>query len=329
MALTESELQAVTDEYIISNMPEDIFFRTNVLLFKLRPSGTAFSGGDKLKAFLEYGMQPAGSYGARTTLPSNKKEIFTHAKFEYAAYFATMTYDMTDNLQNSGPQALVNIISGKLKNGGKSIREAMSVDIYRSYAANLAAAEYDDPWPFYGVADLFNQSDTFAYGEILPTDLVKASTGLSMWKAGYVSTAAAISFAALQELRRAASIDTNNEGKPDLYITTEVLKDAFENSLQQQARYTSQNLAEAGFDNVLFKGNPLVADDKQAAGQVDAYNTRYLELMHHSERNFTKPVWEKVSPNTPETFVANTRWVGQLVCKNRSAHARRVGLTAA
>ena len=326
MALTLTELQAVTDDYIYNRTPEDVYFRDNVLIYKLMKKGKSYNGGLKIQANLEYGKQHTGSYGPRTEFPVQKKEILTAAFFEYAAYFGVSTYDMEDDLLNAGDAAIVNIIQTKLKNMQKSIRDTMAIEIWRSRAANLAAAVYTDPKPFSGVADLFNQTASFKYGEIAPEDLLREDGTTSMWKTGYITDAITMGFKGLQQIRRAASLGPTNGDKPDLYITTEVLKDAFEASEYALVRHSAKDLVDAGFDNVLFKGAAVVADERQTAGQVDGYNLRYLDIIHHAERNFTKPVW-KAEIRTPETFTCNIRWMGQLVCTNRLGHVRATNVT--
>lgn len=324
MALTLTELQAVTDDYIYNRTPEDVYFRDHVLIHKLGKKGKSFDGGLEIKTNLEYGKQHAGSYGPRTTFPVQKKEILTAAFFVYAAYFGVATYDMEDDLLNAGDAQVVDIIQTKIRNMQKSIRDSMALEIWKSRAANIAASEYDDPHPFVGVDDLFNQTASFKYGKIAPEDLMKGAN--SMWKTGYSSTAMEMGFVTMQAIRRLASLGASAAKKPDLYITTEELKDAFEASEYALVRHSAKDLVDAGFDNVLFKGASVVADENQTAGYVDGYNTRYLDLIHHSKRNFTKPVWEAELRN-PETFTCNIRWVGQLVCTNRLAHVRATGIT--
>ena len=315
------ELQAVTDDFIYNRTPEDIYFRDHVLIWKLSKKGKSFNGGLKIQANLEYGKQHTGAYGPKTEFPVAKKEILTAAFFEYAAYFGISTYDMEDQLLNNGDAAMVNIIQTKLKNMQKSIRDTMAIDIWRTRAENIAAAVYDDPRPFEGVKSLFNQTVTDAYGEIKPNELLREDGSTSMWKTGYSNTGMVMSFATMQAIRRLASIGNSDADKPDLYITTEVLKDAYEATIQAQVRYSDKNLADSGFDNVLFKGAAIVSDERQTTKYVDAYNTKYLDIIHHAERNFTKPEW-KAEIRTPETYTCNTRWMGQLVCTNRLAHAR-------
>ena len=326
MALTLTELQAVTDDYIYNRTPEDVFFREHVLIHKLGKKNKSYDGGLKIQTNLEYGKQHSGAYGPRTEFPVQKKDILTAAFFQYAAYFAVATYDMEDDLLNNGEAAIVDIIQAKLRIMQKSTRDTMAIDIWRSREANLAAAEYADPKPFNGVADLFNQAADFKYGEIAPQDLIKPGTAVSMWKTGFSNTAMEMGFKTMQAIRRLASLGASASKKPDLYITTEVLKDAFEASEYALVRHSDGNLINAGFDNVLFKGAAVVADEYQAEGYVDGYNTAFLDLIHHSKRNFTKPVWE-ADLRTPEVFTCNTRWVGNLVCTNRLGHVRATGIT--
>ncbi len=230
---------------------------------------------------------------------------------------------MDDDLLNSGSAQIVDIVLAKLKNAEKTIRDEMASGIYAAQADGITADSKSKP--FLGLKDLFNQSDSFSYGEILPTDLQRED-GTDMWRTGYISDAQTMSFKFMQELRRAASTDVTREGKPDLYLTTEILQDAYERTQQVQVRYSDKNLLDAGFDNVLFKGAPVVADNKQTAGYIDAFNTKYLKIKTHSKRNFTKPVWQ--SPlRQPDTRTANIRWVGQLICNNRAAHARAINVS--
>jgi hypothetical protein len=318
-----SELQAMTDDYIENRQPLDVYFKSNVLLYKLLSRGDTYSGGKRIQSNLEYGKSNSGSYGPTSELPINKTEILTAAYFTYAAYYATLTADMEDDIINSGPEQIVDIVLTKLKNAEKTLRDTMASAIFGSRAAGILA----DPKskPFLGLEDLFNQSDDFAYGEIKPTDLVRED-GSSMWKAAQITDAKTMSFKFMQELRREASIDTTREGKPDLYLTTETLQDAYERSQQVQVRYSDKNLLNAGFDNVLFKGAAVVADNKQEEGYIDAFNMRYLKIKTHSKRNFTKPVWQ--SPiRQPDTMTANIRWAGQFICSNRNAHARATNVS--
>jgi len=323
-----SELQAMTDYYIKNEQPVDIYFTSNVLLFKLLSMGKTYPGGKKIQVNLEYDAAYTGAYGPKSELPIAKKEILNAAFFDYAAYYAMLTIDMDDDLQNNGDLAIVNILKAKLQNAEKSIRKTMAQQVYGQRSALITAGSDANAYPFTGLGDLFNLADTghtggantVEYGEIAENDM-------SLWAPKVVNTENAVmSFKFMQTLRRTASIDNGNEGKPDLYITTQALQDAFERTLQVQARYSDQKLLDVGFDNILFKGAPVVDDDVledstrfSAGNRVYGLNTKYLDVLTHVKRNFTRPEWK--SPiRQPDTATANIRWAGNLVCTNRKAH---------
>jgi len=217
---------------------------------------------------------------------------------------------LDEQVQNNGKAALVDLAFAKLRNIQKSIRDSMGTDVYAAASTDKALL---------GLGDLFEGTSSTPYGSIATDDMAD-------WSVNTDSTSEAISFKVMQKIKRSAKIGQNKESKPNLYITTDVLKDGFERTLQVQARYADTNLVNAGFDNVLFAGVPIVADDKQAAGYMDALNLRHLSLKTHSKYQFTKPKWE-YSKDQPDTLTANVRWIGQMVCNNRKAHARHTGLT--
>ena len=315
MPLSLTELQAMTDYYIYQKQPVDIYFKSNALLWKLLSRGNTYSGGKKIQANLEYGKSNTGSYGPQDELPTNKTEILTAAFFEYAAYFSTLTIDMEDDLQNAGSnEAIVDLVQAKINNAEKSIRDSMGEDIYKSRSTLISNSSQNSPRPFIGLDDLFNTDPSVPYGEIKEDDL-------SLWAPNVISSSKTMSFKFMQELRRAASTDTTREGKPDLYITTELLQDAFERTQQVQVRYSNKDLVDAGFDNVMFKGAAMVADDNCAASTIYGLNTKHLDIKTHKKRNFTTPKWQ--SPiKQPDTATANIRWAGQMLCTRRDAHVK-------
>lgn len=319
MSLTD-QLAIITEDYIASNKPEDVIFDDNVLLYMLM-SGSKFQdtlvqpgetvdGGKKIKTFLEYAKSHVGSYGNTTKIPQSKKDILNAALFRWAGYYAANTIDLEEQIQNNGKAALVDLVHAKLGNIHKTIRDQMGTDVYASAA---------DPSAFLGLGNLFNTSTSTAYGDVTEADMAE-------WKANVITDAEAISFKVMQTIRRTAKVGQSKDAKPNIYITTDALKDGFERTLHTQARYSNTNLVNAGFDNVLFGSVPVVADDKQSSGILDALNLRFLKVKTHTKWKFTTPIWE-YSKDQPDTLTANTRWIGQLVCTNRKAHCRHTNLT--
>jgi hypothetical protein len=321
MALSLTELQAVTDDYW-EKTPVDIYFLDNVLLYKLLgkgkmvedfvTAGEIVDGGQMIRVPLEYGESNVTTYAANTTLSGTKAAILNAARFSWAAYIADNYIDLDDQLQNAGAAAVVDIAFQKLRNIQKTIRKKMGIDVY--------AAAGGDAKAFIGMADLFNTTTSTAYGTIQEADMAN-------WKANVISTSEAISFKVMQAIRRTASVGQGSGDKPNLYVTTELLRDGYERTLQTNVRYQDVDLANAGFTNVLFGGAPVVADDRQGSGICDGVNLQYLKIKTHRDYAFTKPKWEVFNMNSPDKLVAFTKWAGQLVCSHRKAHCRHSNLS--
>jgi len=318
MSFDLTQIQAATSDYIVKR-PIDIFFTENVLLWKLMGRGgmemnyvkasELIDGGEKIRVFLEYAEANSGNYGNTTKIPQNKVTIMNAARFGWAGYYASNTIDLDETVQNSGAEAMVKLVLMKLRNIEKTIRNKMGSEIY---------AEGTVP-SFMGLGNLFETTASTKYGGICENDM-------SVWCDNVITTSEAISFKVMQKIFRTPAIGVAASKKPNLCITTEVLKDGYERTLQTQQRFSDQALVQAGFDNVLHKRAPVVADDNQTTGYLDALNLNYLKIKTHQDYNFTEPKWE-YDKEQPDAKTANTRWVGQLVCSNRKAHCRHTGLT--
>jgi len=319
MALELTQVQAVTNDYWDKKL-YDIFFTENVLLYMLMAGGKAaenivkaselVDGGQMIRVFLEYGKGHTGAYGNTTKIPQSKVDIVNAARFRWAGYYASNAIDLDEQIQNSGGAQMIDLVYTKMKNIEKSLRDQMGSSIYSS-----ASTDYD----FLGLGNLFNTTGSTAYGTIAEDDMAQ-------WAANVITTSRPISFKVMQEIFRTPAIGMSRKKKPNLCITTEALKDGYERTLQTQQRFSDQRLVEAGFDNILHKGAPVVADDNQTSGYLDALNTDYLKIKTHKDFNFTTPKWE-YDKEQPDIFVANTRWIGQLICSNRKAHVRHTNLS--
>lgn len=272
-------------------------------------AGDLVDGGEKIRVILEYAEANSGSYGNTTKIPQNKTDILNAARFGWAGYYAANTIDLDEQVQNSGAEAYVKLILLKLRNIEKTIRNKMGSEIYSEGTAPS----------FMGLGNLFLATTATAYGNIAEDDMAR-------WQHNIITTSEAISFKVMQKTWRTPAIGVARSKKPNLGITTELLKDGYERTLQTQQRFQDTDLVKAGFDNIMHKLAAIVADDNQTAGYLDALNLNFLKIKTHGDYNFTRPVWE-YDKEQPDAKTANTRWIGQLVCSNRKAHCRHTNLS--
>jgi len=328
MALDLTQLQAATENLWLNTDPIDIKFTDNALLWMLMKQSKAVDfddyfvknnetvdGGKKIKVPLEYDESNSGSYGQTTVIPQSKVDIINAALFPWGGVYASNSLGLDDQVQNSGAEAIVDLAYRYTQNVLKTAWKKMGLAVFdRTSGDDYAIKALED--------DLFNTVTSTAYGGIAEDDM-------ALWAPNVDTSNPAINFAALQLFWRTPAIGQHRSKRPNLGITTEVLKDAYENGLQSQQRFSDQKMVEAGFDNVLHKGAPVVADDNVNSGDFFALNTNFLKLKAHKDYNFTAPKWiAKEESGQPDNIYCNTRWVGQLACTHRKAHLRATGVTA-
>ncbi len=125
----------------------------------------------------------------------------------------------------------------------------------------------------------------------------------------------------MTQMYGACSVDSD---QPDLIVTSQVIYDAYESSLQANKRFEGDStLADAGFQTLRFKGASVVVDSHCPAGHMYFLNTKYLDFKVHSKRNFEFENFRNLEAN--DVMQARIFWMGQLVCSNPSRQGLLVG----
>ena len=318
-----NQLNATTEYYWLNTEPEDILNKASALLWKLMGNARVsdnwevkpheiIDGGKMIKVPLEYAASNSGSYGATTVINQSKVSILDAARFRWAGVYGSNTLNLDDLTQNTGAEAIISLTKQYMKSIIKAARVKMAADV-------IAAAATSDN--INGLGDLFNVTTSTEYGSIDTDEMAD-------WKANVISTAATISFEALQNVFRQPNMGDQAEMLPNFIVTTATLRDGYERSLHPQQRYTDSKMVEAGWQNITHKGAPIVADTGVATGYLYALNLNFLSLRSHKDYNFTTPKWvTKEVLGQPDVMTADTRWRGNLVCSNRKMHVCQYNMT--
>lgn len=336
MALALTQLEAATNDLYLNTEPVDIKFIESVLGYYLvknaignpemaydeyfvKPSDT-LDGGKTIKVPLEYDESHRGSYGENTVIERSKKDIANAAKFPWGGVVASNALGLQDQIENAGVNAIVKLADLYIKNVLKSAWKQLA-------EAAIARTSGDDDAIKALITDLFSTTTSTEYGNIAEDDMAD-------WKANVNTDAAVIGYEFMLKLHRTPGIGQSMRKRPNLYITTEELKDSYDATLQTQQRFgQDQKLVDAGFDNLRFKGAVICADEyitTNYTGYVLGLNMNYLKLKAHQDKNFTTPEWVAMKESgQPDHMYINTRWIGQLVCTNRKAHVMATGVQEA
>ena len=323
MALTFTEMDAITDDYFIADNRKavDIYFNDcylmDLLMNKKRGIWERPPGGELIRIPLAYDGQEADFYTRGEPLSSDDREMLQAAFFRWKNAYGNATIYRQDELKNAGEYAEVQLVTSKVEAAQKSARKKIANYLY---AQNSDTDKY-----ITGLRSCCFGSSSVAYGGIVETDLV-AADGTYPWSASDTTTTEAISLAVLRTLRSSAKVSDGKGGKPDIGTTTETLFNIVSGILQVQQRFTEdKETAKAGFQNIVWEGMTICADDYCPSGYFFALNSKYVGFAIHKNGFFAREPWGKIPNVAGKTM--KIYWDGNLVVSNRKAHAGHSNLS--
>ncbi len=118
---------------------------------------------------------------------------------------------------------------------------------------------------------------------------------------------------------------SNGNDQPTIIITSQQAYEKYESLLTSNIRYTDTDMADAGFNNLMFKSCPITFDAAISTGATgyDAgdqpmyfLNTKYLQLVRHSDTWFKATPF--VRPHTLDAVYSQILCYGAMTCSNRA-----------
>lgn len=305
-------------KYASDNL-EDNIFQSNALYYllagseEMRKEGSqtykTLDGGLKIVEPLLYASNStAGSYDGYDELDTDPQGGMTNAEFEWKQYSVSVSISGREKRQNSGETAVINLLDGKIMQAEMSLIESMNGDLFTDGTGNSSK-------DITGLVLAIDSAGT--YGNI--------NRSTETW---WSSQETAVSGPITIDVMRTMYNDCSRGYKkmhPDLLVTDQDEYEAYEAKLQPDMRYSDNKLADAGFENLAFKGSKMVFDEVCNAGVMYFANTKVMGIRVHKDAKFT--VTDEQKPVNQDAFVKQILWMGNVVTKNARHLGKLTGLT--
>ena len=295
----------------------------NALLKKLKMRGNVrtFSGGNVILEEIMYPdatTQNVGSYSGYETINITPNSPLSSAQFNIAQYAAAVTISGLEMLQNSGKEAIIDLMEGRIRVAEAQLQNRISNDIYLDGTGNSGKN-------LTGLGAAVTASPTNIYGGI-----DRSTTIGGFWKnqvySGLTNGGAAVSAANIQQYMTALAIKlVRGTDKADLIVADANYFQLYINSLQAIQKVTNTDKAGAGFASVAFYGGGQEAEvvldggiytgGYAGVGTNTMYflNTNYIFFRPHAERNFVPIGGERQAVNQ-DAIVKLMGFAGNLTC---------------
>jgi hypothetical protein len=112
---------------------------------------------------------------------------------------------------------------------------------------------------------------------------------------------------------------------PTHYVTNKTIFQKFEQTRLPLERISNTLTANAGFENLTFKGKPVIYGNDIGSGLLFGLNMNYIYLAVDSETDMVTTPF--ISPTNQTVKVAYILWRGNMITNNRRRHFKLTGIT--
>lgn len=316
-----------------SRKAADNVTRNNALLRRLEKKGKArpFDGGRTIWQEIEYALNgTANWYSGYEVLNIAPQSIFTAAEYYIRQAACAVSISGLEELQNAGEEQMINLIAGRVSNAERSLTTLIA-----------SAGIYSDGTNSKAIGGLqFLIAGT-------PNTGVVGGIDRSVWtfwqNISYSSTTnggAAATSANIRRYMDAVYVQlVRGTDKPDLLVADNNYWLLYNESLQPLQRITSAEMAEAGYQSLVYMGSPVVLDGgfqgftsdpvqfgttgnppTSSLGGVPTntmyfLNSDYIYYRPHSRRNFKPLAPDRYSVNQ-DAVVKLIGWAGNMTISN-------------
>ena len=314
MAVGNSAFDEILSTTLKNYVPKltDNIFSARPLFYALTNGQTIrrISGGQSIVVPVIYGTNStAGSYSGTDEILTTAQTGISAAEYSWKQYAATVTINGIEEAQNNGEAQIIDLLEGKIFQTQETIIENMNTMLFGNGTGNS-----NKDW--LGLSALVGSTGS-------PGGIAAADN--TWWRSAVTNQGGAITIAAMATLYNNCSVGND---QPTICITGQNQYEAYEALLTDQIRYTDTDMADGGFQNLLFKGCPLTFDGTLAGeGKLYFLNTKYLQLVAHSD------VWFKptpfVRPTNQDAVFSQLLCYGELTTSNRARQGYMYGITPA
>lgn len=329
-----NDLNIATEKY--TEAVTQVVTYDNIISSRLLKKSKGVDGGKFISIPLEYGEENVKSMSEYEEITLTPKEILDEARFNWKWINGTVVLsEKKMHIENAGKAKLLELAEIKYKNLARTFKKEFSDMLFNS---STGANDFDS---LYNICAVTNTATSV--GGITPAN---ATTAGFDWKPKVLDLETeAPTFDDLcnpnsqyyieKIFQRMTGALTIGKDAPTLFVTTQVVWDAYETALRADKRFEGNYKdADGGFKMLHFRGIPIVVDNHVPGGSSNsgsysmlyALNENYLGFRHRSGYNFKSEAWKRTEKQ--HVYFSEMNWWGGFVVSRRDMQGAIKGLPA-
>lgn len=305
-----------------SKVLADNVTENNALLRRLSRRGNikTFSGGRTIVQELDYAENSTYKrYSGYEVLNIAPSETFTAAEFDIKQAAVAVSISGLEQLQNSGPDAVIDLLESRIKNAERTMSNNITADMYSDGTA-------DSGKQIGGLQLLVDSTPTT--GTVGGIDA--SSSANAFWR-NIASTTTTVTSSNIQAQMNSVWVQlVRGNDAPEVIIADNTLYSLFWASLQAIQRITNPEEGRAGYSSIKFNTADVILDGGVGGNcptnTMYFLNTNYLFFRPHRDRNMVPIGDDRFSVNQ-DAMVKLIGFAGNMTVSNRRLQGVIVGAT--
>lgn len=310
-------LQTTLDEVLVTSLADygkqvtDNAYNGNTLMALLKANGRKkmINGGASIiRQLVDEVQNNGGFYLGNDTLSTNQSDTLNAVEYKWQNAYEPIQISRDEERQNAGDERrLINLLETKIKLSELAIQKRME----QALSTPTGGAN--------NLIDLETLVNTGTLGSI-------AGATQTFWQST-VTTSGAFATQGLSDMTTAyyAVSGSQMQENPTHFLTTKTVFIKYEQTRLPLERFQNTMTANAGFENLTFKGKPITYGNYISTGLLFGLNLNYIDLVVDTETDFiTTPF---VVPTNQTAKIAFILWRGNMITDNRRRHFKLTSIT--
>jgi hypothetical protein len=285
--------------------------KSHALLDRLEKKGKAkpADGGRQILQEIEFAENGTfGWYSGYDTLNISPQEVFSAAQYDWKQCAVAVSISGLEQLMNSGEEAFIDLLESRMGNAERTMKNQMGQAVYGDGTASAGKA-------IGGLQLLVADANTTGtVGNI-------NRANWSFWRnqsyssvtnfGGAMTSANAVSY-----MNRVWMTIVRGNEKPDLILADNNYNRNYWEALLPQQRFTSADMAQAGFESLKYQSADVVFDGGIGGGcpanHMYFLNTDYIFMRHHPKRRYVALGEKQRFSTNQDAMVQLMGWAGNM-----------------
>ena len=291
----------------------DQIFDATPFWFWMKANGAleSVAGGRFLTEPLRYAKSDKVAFiGKGGTVSLGDLEFVTTAVDDWKYLVDSIVRFGVDDQKNRGRNLIISLMNSKLANSKGSLVDKMETTLF---------ADGTEALSWNGLQVLVDDDPTSA----ATVHGIQQDAAANSWWRNKTKDMTGLSFAVQghAEMRTMLNNTGNNlrGDTPNIIVSGQTPYEFYEDTVTEQKRIVNKKLGDAGFENIQFKGIPMIWSPACAATRMYFLNTRFLKFKFDPALNFDMTEWKDI-PDQVNDRAAQVIIAGNLMTSRRRVH---------